>query len=349
VRVAVDTSVLRRPHTGLARYVSGLTRCLAEDAGLDVLALPGPTRIGNGLPFRPINLARQRWWYEAGMRRAAARAGAGALLMPAGYACRRGRIPQLTVVPDVNYLTSPGTYEAAFVRYATWTVGRAIHDADALMTISAFSRAEIGRHFGVDEDRISVVYPGLDAPPAEVGAAPIDRPYALYVGATERHKNLKTALDAWERFAPEVALAIVGNPGRDHGYVTGRAAGLSGRVVVTGRVAGGELEAWYRHASVFVFPSLTEGFGYPPLEAMQRGIPVVAARAGSLPEVLGDAARYHEPLDSGGLAEQVRDVLGDAALRARMVEAGRKRAAEFVWSRTASETASILRGIAADG
>jgi glycosyltransferase involved in cell wall biosynthesis len=349
VKVVVDSSVLRRPHTGLARWVNGLAGSLALVPGMEVETLAGPARIGHGLPFRPINLARQRWWYEGGMRRAARRAGADALLMPAGYACRRGLPPQLVVIPDVNFLTSPGTYEWAFSKYAAWTARRAVRDGDGLMTISGFSRSEICRHLGVDEGRVAVVYPGLDSPPAFDGPAPIDRPYALYVGATERHKNLSLLLDVWERFEPDVALAIVGSPGRDHAALTERAAGLSGRVVVTGRVSGEELEAWYRGATVFVFPSLTEGFGYPPLEAMQRGVPVVAARAGSLPEVLGDAAVYHDPADAADVARQVAAVVGDAALRARMMAAGHSRAATFTWPEAATATAALLRGLASHG
>ncbi len=166
---------------------------------------------------------------------------------------------------------------------------------------------------------------------------PIEAPYALYVGSTERHKNVGVLLDAWAQMRSDLMLAIVGQPGRDHARLSERAAGMGGRVVLTGRVSQATLEAWYRHASIFLFPSLTEGFGYPPLEAMQRGIPVVAANAGALPEVLGDAAGYHDPNDSAALVSEIERVLNDDALRQERIRRGREQAAKFTWARTAAE------------
>jgi glycosyltransferase involved in cell wall biosynthesis len=312
---------------------------------LEIARAAGPRRVGGGLLFRPINLARQRWWYEFGIRRAARGWGADALLMPAGYAARRGPTPQLVVILDVNYLTRPGTYEPLFARYASWVAGRSVRDADGLATISAFSRSEISRHLHVDPGRVSVVYPGLEPPPEGDFPRPIEAPYALYVGSTERHKNIGLLIDAWAETRPGLKLAIVGQPGRDHARLSERAAGMGGRVLLTGRVGQAALEAWYRHASVFLFPSLTEGFGYPPLEAMQRGVPVVAASAGALPEVLGDAAGYHDPNDSAALASEIDRVLNDDALRRERIRRGREQAATFTWARTAADIVTLLNGM----
>jgi glycosyltransferase involved in cell wall biosynthesis len=345
VRVIVDTAVLRRPHAGTARWVGGLLNALEGMPSLEITRAAGPRRVGGGLLFRPINLALQRSWYEFGIRRAARGWGADALLMPAGYAARRGPIPQLVVILDVNYLTQPGTYEPLFARYASWTAGRSVRNADCLATISAFSRSEISRHLHVDPGRISVVYPGLEPPPEGDFPRPIEAPYALCVGSTERHKNIGLLLDAWAQMRTGLTLAIVGQPGRDHAYLSERAAGMGSRVLLTGRVGEATLEAWYRHASIFLFPSLTEGFGYPPLEAMQRGVPVVAASAGALPEVLGDAAGYHDPRDSVGLVSEIEKVLGDDTLRLDRIRRGREQAAKFTWARTAAEIARLLDGL----
>jgi glycosyltransferase involved in cell wall biosynthesis len=140
-------------------------------------------------------------------------------------------------------------------------------------------------------------------------------------------------------------FAIVGQPGRDHDRLLARAAS-DPTVHVVGAVSDADLENWYAHASVFVFPSLTEGFGYPPLEAMARGVPVVAARAGSLPEVLGDAALFHEPGNAEELSLQVRLALGDEALRRELVRKGRDRAGRYTWGASAEVMALILRGAA---
>ena len=349
MRVIVDTAELRRTHAGKARWIVGLVGALEKMPDLEIMRAPGPRRIGGGLLFRPINVTRQRWWYQAAMRRMAERWGADVMLMPGAYACSRGRIRQLVAILDVNYLSRPGTYEPMFELYARWSVGRAARDADSLITISNFSRSEICRHLDVDPAKISVVYPGLDEPPAGTYPAPLDRPYALYVGATEKHKNIGLLLNAWEGLGGELTLAIVGRPGRDHAALAARAEKSGGRVLLIGSVAQDELEGWYRHATAFLFPSLTEGFGYPPLEAMQRGVPVLASRAGALPEVLGDAAAYFAPNDPGELAIKLNQILGDAQLRDAMVNRGRAQAARYTWADAATTTARLLESLTGRG
>jgi glycosyltransferase involved in cell wall biosynthesis len=346
LRVIVDTARLRRTRAGTARWVSGLVGALDDLPGLEVVRATGPRRLGSGPLFRPINVTLERLWYQRGMRRAAERCGADVILMPSAYACPRGRIPQLVTILDVNYLTQPGTYDPLFVRYAKWVTRRTARDADCLMTISEFSRSEISKHLRVDPERISVVYPGLDRPPEGVFPRPLDRPYALYVGATEKHKNIGILLDAWRQMAGDLALAIVGRPGRDHADLAARAAKSGGRVLLIGSVDDHELEAWYRGASAFLFPSLAEGFGYPPLEAMQRCVPVIASRAGSLPEVLGDAALYFDPTDASELAGRISQVIADDGLRADMVAKGLRQAGKFNWPDTAASTLSLLDGLA---
>jgi glycosyltransferase involved in cell wall biosynthesis len=347
--VIVDTATLRRTHAGKARTVSGLVEALERIDGLEVIRAAGPRRVGSGIAFRPINVTLQRWWYDFGMRRAARRRKADVLLMPGAYSCSKGRIPQLVMIHDVNYLTQPGTYDPIFVRYARWTVGRTIRNADGLMTVSAFSRDEICRHLGVDPARIAVVYNGLEAVPEGSFASPLDRPYALYVGATEKHKNIGLLLDAWDKMAGDLALAIVGRPGRDHAELAARAAKSGGRVLLVGSVDQTQLEAWYRNAVAFLFPSLAEGFGYPPLEAMQRGVPVIASRAGSLPEVLGDAAAYFAPTNSEELVSRISEVVDDGALRASMVSKGLVQAAKYNWANTAAATTALLEGLVRRG
>ncbi len=360
MRVLVDTAILRRPATGTARWVRGLTNALAVQPDIDVVTSMGPARIerlrsGSAQPgladwvVRVPNLVRQRSWYEWGIRRLAAREHADVLLMPANLSARRGRIPQVVAVLDVNFLTAPGTYESAAARYLTWSFGRAVRDADALITISEFSRSEIARHFEADKSRIEVVYPGLDGPlNTASSASPMDEPYALWVGATEVSKNVGLLLDSWSMGAPGgLRLAIVGPPGRDHANLTQRASRLRDQVVIRGPVDETELERWYRHATVFLFPSRTEGFGFPPLEAMQRDVPVVAACAGSLPEVLGDAALFHDPDDPNGVRAHVERLLQDDALRRQQMRRGRERAAGYTWDRAGAATTAVLRTVIA--
>jgi glycosyltransferase involved in cell wall biosynthesis len=271
--------------------------------------------------------------------------------MPANLAARRGRLPQVVAILDVNFLTQPTTYESAAARYMAWSFRRSVRDADALITISEFSRDEICRHLGANPEDVTVVYPGLDQPAAAVTpGSPLDRPYALWVGATEVSKNVGLLLDAWSSDAPAgLSLAIVGPPGRDHPALVERASGLANRVVVRGPVDDTELERWYRHAAIFLFPSRTEGFGFPPLEAMLRDVPVIAASAGSLPEVLGDAALFHDPDDAETLRAHIEGLMRDEALRRDQVQRGRDRAARYRWDVTGARTATVLRTAATAG
>lgn len=356
LRVLVDTAILRRPATGTARWVRGLTRALATEPGVEVVTALGPARIewlrsNASRPgprdwlMRIPNVMRQRWWYESGIRRLAKRKHADVLFMPANLSARRGRLPQAVAVLDVNFLVQPTTYEPAHARYLTWAFRRAVRDADALITISEFSRSEIIRRLGANPNNVTVVYPGLDEPiPALASESPVDGPYALWVGATEVSKNVGLLLDAWSAGPPSgLTLAIVGPPGRDHATLAERASRMASPIVMRGAVDQAELERWYQHAAVFLFPSRTEGFGFPPLEAMLRNVPVIAAQAGSLPEVLGDAALFHDVDDHETLRAHVNTLMQDERARQDQIVRGRERAARYRWEVSGAQVAAVLR------
>jgi glycosyltransferase involved in cell wall biosynthesis len=346
MRVGVDMSILRHPFTGSARWANGLVDSLRLEQYVQLTEWMGPRRLVRGGAARKVlNLLRERAWYDIGLPRAASRARSDVLLMPANLTSGRTSVPQVVTILDVNFLTQPGTYDRGYARYAEGEFRRSARRAARVTTLSLHSRSEIGRHLDIDPTHIDVVHPGLTPPPPiPLPPRPLESAYALYVGATEPHKDVPTAIRAWRHLHDTpLSLAIVGQPGRDHERVKAMAQESGRRVIVVGRVTDAELEAWYRNAALFIFPSLTEGFGYPPLEAMLRGVPVVAARAASLPEVLGDAALYFEVGQDEELAGAVRRILDDGGLRGRLVEAGRTRGAAFTWQRAARAMLQILR------
>lgn len=345
LRVGADLSILRHPHAGSARWAIGLFRALREDSELEIRGWVGPHRLRRGgLARKVANAVRERAWYDVVIPRLARQTERDVLLMPVNLTARRGSPPQVVSILDVNFLTQPGTYDRQYAAYARRMFARSARDAAEVQTISAFSRTEIATHLGLDAAGITVVYPGLDPPPAPSTEPVRDEPYALYVGASEPHKNLGLLLEAWRQGSPAgLRLAIVGRPGRDFERLREGVAALGDRVRLVGSVSPPELERWYSGARVFVFPSRTEGFGLPPLEAMQRGIPVVAADAASLPEVLGAAARYHAPDDADTLRELIQAAAEDGRVRSAMVEAGHRRAAEFTWARAASGIKDLLQ------
>lgn len=344
LRVTADLSILRHGPSGSARWASGLVRALSDLPEIEIRGWLGPPRRRFRGPVRKIvNAAQDRLFYEALLPAAAWRWGADVLLMPVNLSARRTRLPQVVTIHDVNFLIEPDSFDPWFRAYATRMFARAIRDAAVITTVSASSRWQLHEHLGVPMDRVEVVYPGLDPVPEVTSPAPLDEPYALFVGTTEPHKNVDLLLDAWSAHpVPALTLVVAGRPGRAHDALAARAARLASRVVMTGELDQAALERWYHYASVFLFPSLTEGFGYPPLEAMARGVPVIASNAGSLPEVLGDAARYHNPHDADALRRNLESLLGDTQAREGLIARGRMQAARFSWAAAAKSMGAAL-------
>jgi alpha-1,3-rhamnosyl/mannosyltransferase len=170
----------------------------------------------------------------------------------------------------------------------------------------------------------------------------ITEPFALHVGRIEPRKNQLTALAAVER-AGVLSLVCAGRIADEDMAARLRASPLCS---VLGEVDSEIRDALYRRAVALVFPSLYEGFGFPVLEAMRSGLPVVTVNSSSLPEVGGDAALYASgPDDVDGLAMQLRRLAGDAPLRRRLARAGRQRAATFTWRRCAEGVAAVIRSL----
>ena len=170
--------------------------------------------------------------------------------------------------------------------------------------------------------------------------------YALYVGQTEPHKNVRLLLDAWQIAPPaDLSLVIAGPPGRDHAAIVDRAGGspLAGHVLVLGQVTAGQLETLYDGAACCLLPSRAEGFGFPALEAMARGVPVAVANAGSLPEVTGGAALTFDPDDASELATRVVELVTDLDRRTSLIARGREVAATYRWSVAADSVWAIIR------
>jgi glycosyltransferase involved in cell wall biosynthesis len=228
-------------------------------------------------------------------------------------------------------------------KYRTF-VPRAVRSAERVICDSSFTRDELCRRYGADPERVRVIplAPALAAGSADPGggaAGAAAGPYLLTVGDLRRKKNLPALLEAFERLRGE---------GLEHRLVlAGADAGEGERlradgVDITGWVDDERLDALMRGAGLLVHPSLHEGFGLVLLEAMARGTPVAAARAGALPETAGDAAELFDPRDPNDIAAAVRRALERAD---QLAAAGRARAAEFSWERTARETLAVYREV----
>jgi len=176
-------------------------------------------------------------------------------------------------------------------------------------------------------------------------------PYILFVGTLEPRKNLVTLLRALSRLPNDVRLTVVGAEGwagTGPGELA-RELGVSERVTLAGRVSDAELDALYRGARVFAMPSLSEGFGLPVLEAMARGTAVVCSDSGSLPEIAGDAALLHEPLDDATLAQHLLMLWRDDDARTQYARRSLARAAQFSWQQAAAETMAVYQAAMTQG
>jgi glycosyltransferase involved in cell wall biosynthesis len=229
-------------------------------------------------------------------------------------------------------------------------------------TDSAFVAGEVIDAFDVDPSRVRAVQPGVPPLPAiapEVARSLVEpflpsgvSRYVLAVGTAEPRKDLPGLVRAFDRLAErhqDLALLLAGPPGwgEDALHAALDRARFRSRVVRTGWLEPSTLAAILTRASVLAFPSLYEGFGFPPLEAMAAGVPVVATRAGSLPEVLGDGASMVDVGDSDGLVDALDRILDDPVWRERLVAAGGDRAASFSWERCGEGLTRLYRDVAA--
>jgi glycosyltransferase involved in cell wall biosynthesis len=264
-------------------------------------------------------------------------------------------------VHDLTPLHHPELCNQATLAYPE-LIRRALRRGAWVHTDSAFVAGEVVEAFAADPARVRVVQPGVpplpDIPP-EVARSLVEpflpsgvSRYVLAIGTAEPRKDLPGLVRAFDHLAgrhADLALVLAGPPGWGEDALTTAVerARFKERVVRTGWLEPSALAALLRRASVLAFPSLYEGFGFPPLEAMAAGVPVVATRAGSLPEVLGEGASMVDVGDGDGLVGALDRILDDPVLRERLVAAGAERAASFSWERCGEELTELYRDVAA--
>jgi len=236
---------------------------------------------------------------------------------------------------------------------------RGVRKAGRVIAISKHTKNDLVKHLKVPEEKIDVIYQGIDHKlfkPTHT-PAPIKNPYILYVGSEQPRKNISTLLKAFyklkkgDRRFSEIKLVKVGSPGkmpsfRKNTLKTIDALNLHKDVVFAGFVQRKELPNYYSNAKCLVLPSLYEGFGRPVLEAMACGCPVITSNTSSLPEVVGDAGLMVDPRCVNALKNAMKEVLINEGLRRSMVKKGLKRASNFSWQKTAKETSEVYKEIA---
>lgn len=266
------------------------------------------------------------------------------------------RVPSAVVIQSTQFQFVPESYGFLQRNYLRWGVAKAVRQADAVITVSEHSRQDVIRWLGADPEQVHAIHHGLIFTPKDVSrAAPkAPRPYILFVGAFYPYKNLLRLIEAFsvlrqDGFPHELVIVGSDTPGmtRDDISRHAKAFGVDNAVRLPGRVPRDDLESFYAGADVFVMPSLYETFGHPVLEAMALGCPVVAARASSLPEVVGDAAELVNPMSPAAIARGLAHVMTVPGRRAELVSLGKARLNAFSWTTTAQQTLKVLETVAA--
>ncbi|HEX7139995.1 MAG TPA: glycosyltransferase family 1 protein [Vicinamibacterales bacterium] len=361
MRALIDYRPALRGRSGVGEYTHHLVRALTKlaprDLDLFVFSsswkdrlstapdLSGVTVVDRRVPVSVLNLA----WHRLGWPSAEFLTGQRydvthslhPLLMPSRAAA------QVVTIHDLYFLSHPERTRAEIRRDYSALTGAHAHRADRIIVPSAYTAGEVERQLGVPRDRISICPSGApDWKPRQ--AAPQDG-YVLFIGTLELRKNVGALLDAYQelierRFAvPELRLAGATTAHATEWLARIDRAPLKGVVRHLGYVEPTDTRRLYEGARLLVMPSFDEGFGIPVLEAMTLGVPVVAARRGSLPEVLGDAGPLVDPMKPAEIADAIAKVLSDPAFAARCTDRGIARSAQFRWETTARRVYDTYR------
>jgi glycosyltransferase involved in cell wall biosynthesis len=353
MRIGIVTKYLGRP-VGHGTYASGLLRAFAAypEASLEVYVPRAPEspdwpasvsfHVPRRMPRTRLALAE---WELAGAPRRAMRDGVDLIhyLYPGGPLIRVG-MPQVVGMFDMIEWTFPGYRRTPPERLLQ---RHQLRRADRVIVPSAQVADALQQLVGVDREKLAVV--PLSGPP--VSDARRERlPYLLFVGGTERRKNLRALLRAFAAAElGDLRLRIVGPWRGDRRYESLDEleplvpAERRGRIEWLGEVRAGELERLYGQATALVYPSRAEGFGYPVLEAAAARTPVIATRVPAIAEGYEEAVLAVDPDDIAGLRTQLERVASDAALRERLVERGVELARSYSWTRTAELTLQAYR------
>lgn len=276
------------------------------------------------------------------------------------------RKPVVTTVYDLSFKRYPEFTEPKNLKYLEKSLPASLERSDRIIVISRFTRDELVSLYPVTSGKVAVIEGGVE----DAFRRPLTddqllraryrfhlpEKYLLTVGTWEPRKNLVRLLEVWAalRAAGKVGgckLVLIGAKGWLCGEIEQKFRNLAGQLgaVALGYVDRSGLPAVYRGASAFVYPSLYEGQGFPPLEAMASGVPVAASRSGSLPEMLGEAALYFDPTDQGQMASALEAVLTRPELAADLAEKGKRQSSRYTWERAAKMTLDVYRAAAGGG
>lgn len=384
VQIGIDVTSAVVQGGGIGRYTRELVRALVAETATHpesfslrffsakppaVLPVPNPLPSAPHVAYTPAPL-NEKWLYRLWYRLS--------LPLPVQWVTGpldlfhspdfvlppvSGGIPTLLTVHDLSFAHYPDVFPKPLVDYLNRVVPRSVARASHILADSQATQEDLCRLWYVPRDKITVLYSGVDAMFAPVTEAATltavqqryqigDTPYLLAVGTVQPRKNYQMLIQAFRGVADQFPhqLLIAGGKGwlYDDMLAEVERQGLNGRVRFLGFVADADLPALYSGATLFLFPSLYEGFGLPLLEAMACGVPVVTSNASSLPEVAGTTAVQLSPLDQQAWTNEMLALLHNPARRSQMVAEGFRQARQFSWHQSARQLLAVYGRLLAE-
>jgi len=343
MRIALDGMPLASPLTGVGHYTAELARNLAVVAPSDSFTF-----------ISPSGLLKSRWWSL----------GLPLHLLRNSFDLFHGtnyevpfwsRRPTVVTIHDLSLLLLSGVHSDDLVRRARWRLPWMAKRASKIITPSNSIKTELCETFGIHPDKVSVT-PEAPRPvfkkrknPELLRSLGIHGDFILFVGTIEPRKNLRRLVEAFDRMLRNTSLSpklvIAGGQGwmMDDFVSFIKQKGLDDHVCLTGYLEDEDLCGLYSTCAAFIYPSLYEGFGLPPLEAMACGAPVITSRTPALLETVGNAARLVDPRDVDDIARAMTEMLSDQKLREHYAELGKVHVKKFSWEQTVQKTLEVYR------
>ncbi len=367
LRIAWDNSLTQRNQTGSGVYAARLLEQLSKsnDIHLEVFGDTPEVSRPQSRVRRAVSFAGSLAWIQWRLPSLLRGRSFDLLHSPAFIAPVKSPCPKVVTIHDISYLRYPSHFSLGWMTYMKTFMPLAVKSAAAIICGSEHSRQDIIQAYRLPPDKVRVVPYGIDQQRFHPGAVldshwasglGIRDGYLLHVGALAERKNIPALLRAIANLrsqgkwgSRQLVLAGPAPPGMTGAsavYETIQQLGLASSVVLAGHVPDDHIPGLYTHASALIMPSLYEGFGFPVLEAMSSGTPVIASNTSSLPEVAGDAALLVPPLDERALADAIANVLASSTTADELRSKGLQRARQFSWERTANKTLEVYRSVA---
>lgn len=368
MRIGINGRFLVAKRTGVQRAAYNLVKTLVEiDRENDYIIFTGKEQVHSadwaypnvrviGDHLIPSESIKNHWWEQVWLPRLAKRHGIDILHSPANIAPLFYKGKSIINIHDLCFVVNPQWYSFAFRTLYNFVIPQLAKRATKVITNSNNSKNDLLQYFKLPAEKVSLVYWAVDdvftlpQPEDKTEDGMVRDDYILYVGSLEPRKNINALIESYEKLrhdfpAIKTKLILIGGESPLFATVQLKAREFRDDVIFKGFVTDQELGEFYRNARLVAYPSLYEGFGLPPLEAMASGAPVVTSSTSSIPEVVGRAAVLVDPRNRDQLARAMHRVLTDSSLRASMVRSGAEQVAKFNWYRVARSVLAVYHEV----